>query len=143
MELFSLFFGDDIIDLIVRETNRYAALCRGDNTWQTTHEEIKAYLGFHVLMGINRLPEIRDYWANDECLHYAPIAKRIARLRFEQISRYLHFADNSTLPARGMEGYNRLQKVQPIIIAIKERCLRNHRPTAENSIDEAMIPFKG
>ena len=51
MELFSLFFGDDIIDLIVRETNRYAALCRGDNTWQTTHEEIKAYLGFHVLMG--------------------------------------------------------------------------------------------
>ena len=91
--------------------------------------------------GINRLPEIRDYWANDMRLHYTPIAERIpvcALSRFLDICTLL-----ITLPARREEGYNRLQKIQPIITAIKERCLRNHRPTAENSVDEAMIPFKG
>ena len=67
-----------------------------------------------ILIGINRLPEIRDYWSNNEYLHYSPIADRITRDRFEQIT-YLHFADNETLPARGEEGYSRLHKVDPII----------------------------
>ena len=49
------------------------------------------------LMGINKLPEIRDYWSTNEFLCYAPIADRISRDRFEQITRYLHFVDSDTL----------------------------------------------
>ena len=143
LELFSLFFDNVVIDLIVRETNRYAAQCRGDDTWETNAEEIRAYLGFQILMGINQLPEIRDYWAKDERLHYAPIADRISRRRFEEVSRYLHFVDNATLPKRGEDGYQRLQKILPIITTIRERCLLVYTPKAQNSIDEAMIPFKG
>ena len=143
MELFSLYFGDSIIDAIVRETNRYAFQCRGNEEWQTNPAEIRAYLGFNVLMGINHLPEIRDYWSRDPRLHYAPISDRISRDRYEEISRYLHFVDNETLPQRGESGYERLQKVKPIISAIRERCLKTYRPKKENSIDEAMIPFKG
>ena len=138
-----MFFDDEVIDLLVRETNIYAFQCRGDSTWKTNNKEIRAYLGFHILMGINKLPEIRDYWSTDPRLHYAPIASRISRHRFEEISRYLHFVDNTSLPLRGEEGYHRLQKVQPVIDAIKDRCLRAYRPAAENSVDEAMIPFKG
>jgi len=141
LELFSLFLDGNVIDLIVMETNRYASQCRGDDIWETNVEEIRAYFGFYVLMGINHLPEIRDYRSKDEKLHYSPVADRISR-RFE-ISRYLHFADNTTLPARGEDGYERLQKVQPIITLIRECCLQMFRPGAENSIDEAMIPFKG
>ena len=37
-------------------------------TWSTTSDEIRAYIGFHILMGINCLPEIRDYWVKDEKL---------------------------------------------------------------------------
>ena len=58
-----------------------------------------------ILMGINELPEIRDYWSTDPYLHYDPIASRITRDRFEQISRYLHFVNNEDLPKRGEEGY--------------------------------------
>jgi len=144
-ELFSLFLGDDVIDLIVRETNTYAEQCLAETgeTWSTTAAEIRAYIGFHILMGINRLPEMRDYWAKDEKLHYSPIASRISRSRFEAITRHLHFADNRKLPSRGEPGYNRLQKVQPIISAVKQRCTSIYLPNAQNSIDEAMIPFKG
>ena len=122
-ELFSLFFDDEVIDLIVRETNVYAQQClvNATTTWSTTSDEIRAYIGFHILMGINRLPEIRDYWAKDEKLHYTPIASRISRSRFEAINRYLHFADNMQLPSREEQGYNnRVQKVQPIITAMKQ-----------------------
>ena len=144
-ELFSLFFDDEVIDLIVRETNVYAQQClvNTTTTWSTTSDEIRAYIGFYILMGINHLPEIRDYWAKDEKLHYSPIASRISRTRFEDINRYLHFADNTQLPSREEQGYNRVQKVQPIITAMKQRCTSLYRPNAQNSIDEAMIPFKG
>ena len=127
------------------ETNRYAEQClRGKNkVWSTTVEEIRAYMGFTILMGINRLPEIRDYWSTDETLRYAPIADRITRDRFEEITRYLHFVDNDKLPSRGEDGYSRLQKVDPIVSALKDRFQSAYYPHCQLSVDEAMIPFKG
>ncbi len=54
-EVFKLFFTDELIDMIVRETDRYAAQViekEGlDKEWTTTSQEIRAYLG---IMGINR-----------------------------------------------------------------------------------------
>ena len=112
--LFNLFFTDTIIDLIVRETNRYAdqvLTAKGSNKqWSTSATEVRAYFGFYILMGMCNLPELRDYWSTDPYLHYSPIADRISRDRFEEITRYLHFVDNQQLPARGQPGFSRLQK---------------------------------
>lgn len=110
---------------------------------QTSLEEIKAYLGFMIIMGINRLPEIRDYWSNDDKLHNTFIASRITCDCFEQISRYLHFVDNTTLPSRDQPGYHRLQKVLPIITHTKRKCRENYNPHPQNSLDEAMIGYDG
>lgn len=145
LEMFSIFFDEEVLDVIVRETNRYASqvLEGSEKTWETDVQEIRAYLGFRILMGINRKPEIRDYWSKDEKLHYIPIASRITRDRFEEVTRYLHFVDNSSLPGRGEDGYHRLQKVLPILSMIKERFLKTYNPHPQNSIDEAMIPYKG
>ena len=145
LEMFSHFFDDNIISLIVRETNRFAAQVLGpaSTEWMTNAAEIKAYLGFMVVMGITRLPEIRDYWAMDTKMHNTFIASRITRDRFEEITRYLHFVDNTILPSRDETGYHRLQKVMPVITAMKEKFVDNYNPHPQNSIDEAMIPFKG
>ena len=149
LEMFSTFFTEELLEGIVHETNRYAAQYLATHQphdtpgWNTNVEELRAYLGFMILMGINELPEIRDYWSRDPCLHYSPIASRISRNRFEEISRYLHFVDNDLLPARGEAGYHQLQKILPVITAINKACLQNYRPHCENSIDEAIIPFKG
>ena len=101
LSLFSLFFDDDLVGLIVDETNRYAQqTLQGTNkVWETDASEIRAYMGFMILMGINKLPEIRDYWSVDPTFRYAPIADRITRDRFEEITRYLHFVDNDSLPS--------------------------------------------
>ena len=145
LEMFSNFFDDNIISLIVRETNRFAAQVLGpaSTEWTTSAAEIKAYLGFMVVMGITRLPEIRYYWAVDTKMHNTFIASRITRDHFEEITRYLHFVDNTTLPSRDETGYHWLQKVMPAITAMKEKFVGNYNPHPENSIDEAMIPFKG
>ena len=45
---------------------------------EVTVEEIKAYIGFMILMGIAKLTAISDYWKLDEVLHYAP--RRISKI---------------------------------------------------------------
>ena len=145
VDIFNLFFSDNLVSSIVTETNRYAAqeIGSGGKQWRTTTEEIRAYFGFMILMGVNQLPEIRDYWSTNPALHYAPIADRISRDRFEEITRFLHFVDNSTLPARGHPSYSRLQKVAPVVKEVNEACRRLYYPHCQVSVDEAMIAFKG
>ena len=94
-------------------------------------------------MGITHLPAIEDYWRNDEHLRYHPIAEKISRERFREITRYLHFVDNTQLPKRGEHNYDRLGKVRPLIQFCLERFLSNFNPHCEQAIDEAMIPFQG
>ena len=147
LEMFSCFFSENFLHMIVHETNLFAAqslaAANRDTTCETSIDELKAYLGFMIVMGVNRLPEVRDYWSRDEKLHNTFIASSITRDRFEEISRYLHFIDNMTLPARDEPGYHRLQKVLPVITEMTQRCLEAYSPHPQNSIDEAMIPFKG
>ena len=130
---------------IVEETNRYAAQCLegSPSQWSTCEEELRAYFGFYILMGLVKQPEIRDYWSSNETFHYSPIAKRISRNRFEAISRYLHFVDSRSIPARGSPGYHRLQRVKAIVDDLRQRCSAVYNPGPNLSVDEAMIPFKG
>ena len=149
--MFLSFFTSQLIDHIVIETNRYAAACltalhKGDGPvpeWKICAEEIKAYLGFSLLMSINRLPDLYDYWSTNDTLHYFPVASRIPRKRFLEIQRYLHFTDNDTIVPHGQEGYDRLAKVRPVIESIRKQFLADCLPYKENAVDEAMIPFKG
>ena len=112
--------------------------------WQIiTIEELQAYMGFMILMGIVRLPALDDYWKVDEVFHYAPIAKRISRERFREIHKYLHFADNISLPIRGQPGYDRLGKVRPVIDFFNKKFIALYNSGRDQSIDEAMVPYKG
>ena len=107
--------------------------------WRSvTVPELKAFLGFHILMGINHLPSLDDYWRRDPLLHYAPIAGRITRDRFREVSRYLHFVNDSLQP-RESPGYDRLGKVRPVINHLSTKFADLYQPHCEVAIDEAMI----
>ena len=147
VDLLHHFLTDAFLDDVVRQSNLYAEQVMGPdryNEWQKiTVEELRAFLGFAILMGMVHLPAVEDYWKLDPFLHYAPIADRISRNRFREISRYLHFVDNTTLPSRGQDGYNRLGKVRPIISHFEKVFLESYQPHCEQAVDEAMIPFQG
>ena len=51
--------------------------------------------------------------------------------------------NNTSLPSRNQPGYHRLQKVLPIITHMKQKCKENYNPHPQNSVDEAMIGYKG
>ena len=58
------FFNEALLNTIVQERNSFAAqslaASNTNRTWETTTEDVKAYFAFMVVMGINRLSEIRD-----------------------------------------------------------------------------------
>ena len=108
-----------------------------------TAAELKAHMGFCMLMGIVRLPSIEDYWKKDTHYHYSPIASKISRDRFRDIRRYLHFCDNTTLPTPGTPGSNRIGKVRPLVNMITERCSAAYKLGRDVAVDEAMIKFQG
>ena len=147
LEVLELFFSADLMEKIIEESNRYANQVMGDeryNKWKkVTVEELKAFLGFHILMGIIHLPAVDDYWRRDPLLRYAPIADRITRDRFRELSRYLHFVDNDTLVPRDSPGYDRLGKVRPLIDHLSNKFEELYQPHREVAIDEAMIKFQG
>ena len=106
-------------------------------------EELKAYFGFSILMSINSLPGLKDYWKRDPIFNYAPIAERISRDRFLEISRYLHFVDNETLARRDSPSYDRLGKVRPLVNHFSDKFKEVYSPHKEVAVDEAMIKFTG
>ena len=81
LEVFDLFFSPDLMERIVRESNAYAKSAMGNERYEKwskiTVDELRAFLGFSVLMGINHLPSLNDYWSRDPRLRYAPVADRI------------------------------------------------------------------
>ena len=146
-DIFFPFFTPSLLELIVEQTNKYALECMGQEKFEkwdkVTVEELCAYMGFMLLMGIVHLPSLYDYWKNDEVYHYSPVASRISRTRFLELHRYLHFVDNSTLSPPGSPDYDRLGKIRPVADFLSDQVAAVYEPGRDISIDEAMIPFKG
>ncbi len=69
--IFSLFFNDKAIQILVRHTNEYAFLNPGPEnpdtrTWfPTTIKEFRAYLGASIWMGLHIESSIPEFWNID------------------------------------------------------------------------------
>ena len=84
-----------IQNVIIPQSDIYAQ--RKGIPYQTTADEIKAFLGVTILMGYHRLPSMRDYYARtaDPDLSVPFVKNVMSRDRFELIRRMLHFNDNA------------------------------------------------
>ncbi|XP_070548371.1 piggyBac transposable element-derived protein 4-like [Ptychodera flava] len=149
LDFFRLFMTDDFLDHLVRETNKYAQfkqdrLQKVDADWSPVdRNEMKAYFGVIILMGIHSLPEIRDFWSTDDRLHVPGVAKVMSRNKFMKLNQYLHVNDPYAEPDRQDPGRDRLYKVRPIIDVVRSKFPMKFMPFREISIDEAMCKFSG
>ena len=147
LDIFLLFFTPESLKHIEVESNRYAKQIMTSeeyDEWKPIDvADLKAFLGFQILMGLNKLPSVDDYWKQSQVYHYSPIADKISRRRYREISRYLHYSDNSKLALRGSAGYDRLGKIRPLLEQIQSRCATLYKPSKHLAIDEAMIKFQG
>ena len=76
-DYFDILFTQNLMNTLVMETNRYADrginnqmnIAQPDTAWvPVTVEEVRAYLGMVLLMGIHKLPRLRYYWSADSFL---------------------------------------------------------------------------
>ena len=99
VDFFYLMFPEELIEHIVSETNRYACECiatKPDPEWKDTClEEIKAFLGLHVLFSIKQLPSYKLYWSKDPLIRVPTVQKVMSRNRFEKLSQYFHVNNNN------------------------------------------------
>ncbi|XP_037303476.1 uncharacterized protein LOC119193826 [Manduca sexta] len=85
IEYFSNLFPDEIFEMIVEYTNKYAKL-KQSKFWSDTHvDEIKAFLAIIILMGINPQSDIELYWSADPFYNNIEISGTMTSKRFKKI----------------------------------------------------------
>ena len=76
LDVFLHFSPDDFLQEICAQTNLYAQQVMGPAMYAdwvgVSVPELKAYLGFSILMGIVKFPALEDYWKVDPFLHFPP-----------------------------------------------------------------------
>lgn len=106
----------------------------------TDKNEMERYIGILIRMALFKLPRYRMYW--EAPFFYEKIAKVMSRDRFEALKRFLHFNDNTYLPAPSDPDRDRLYRISPILQRLRSNCLKIE-PEEKNAVDEQIIPFKG
>jgi hypothetical protein len=117
IDFFNLFFDDELVDLIVHETNMYAQ--QKNMELGFTKDEFYVIIGALLLSGYAKYPHKRMFWNSSPDVH--PIMKHSIRLnRFETLLHRLHFNNNSQI-----DRSDKLYKLRPVIDALNVR-FRKH-----------------
>lgn len=143
VDFFETVFDHDIIEIIVTETNIYAKQ-KGCTDWEDTNsEELKAFIGCFILMGIHQLPHLQNYWSSDPYLGVASISQVMPAKRFKKLIENVHCNNNENILPHNHAKHDKLHKIRPIICKLKENCDKCYTSSSFVSVDESMIPFKG
>lgn len=144
-DLFARFFSQDVWDLLVEETNRYAATVvettpRARKWEDTTVREMKAFVGVLMFMGCLRHPRLEMYWAKKYPELETPGISAIMPIRrFQQLFRCFHLCDNTKQIPFGQPGHDKLFKVRPLLDILVAHFISEYEMHQQCSIDEAMI----
>lgn len=95
------------------------------------------------MMGIKKLPSYRDYWSSKQEIRDPFISKYMSVNRFGWILTNLHINDNTSIPNRGEQNYDKLYKIRPYLEILLQTYKNSYLPSRNQSIDESMIRFKG
>lgn len=133
---FQKYYTEDLFDTMVQHTNLYAVQQHARFV-PTNRNEIKTFVGIHILMGNLNYPRLRCYWENK--LKIPMISESMPRNRFSQLRTHLHFVNVLEKPPDCNDGF---WKVRILFETLRNRMLELG---LENklSIDEQMVPFKG
>ena len=143
LEFFSKFFTQDVLQLLVEQTNLYAQQNKPREWEDTTADEIRAFLAMLIAMGIHGLPRVRMFWSTDPLFRVQPVADIMTRQRFMKLVGNLHVNDNNKAVPRGDPAYDRLHKIRPLLTKMNANFQKQSVSSSSQSIDEAMIRFKG
>lgn len=157
-------------DLVITETNRYAAMKRSARLiksflkwcvankgahrverrfkrqflppWKPiTVQDLRHFLAIWILAAAqNRQGNMSDWWSTDPLRGFAPVQKMLSRDRFLAILKYLHVAN----PYDQLKaGGDKVFKIRDLMTRLNSAFQRKYHPARNLTVDEMMIPFKG
>ena len=157
VQFFFKFFPVHLFILIADWTNAKMQKARQAITI-TTPAEIRAWLGIHLIMGLSKTANYRDYWSAHPGYRNSLITRTMTRCRFETISQHLMCSDPNDASDPEKMPFNTysknkrrnkamlrrpLHKVQAVWDTVQKRCQENYNCARELAIDEAMIRYRG
>ena len=134
-------FASLLSDILVPESILY--MQQKGNPFSIDEEELQAFIGIIFVMSYHRLPDMKLYWSVDPDVRVSVIADVMTRSRFFEIKRALHFSNNEEALDKNDTAHDRAWKVRPLINHFNDAFQAALSPTAEQSIDERMVKFKG
>lgn len=153
IDFFLLFFDEEVQNLLVTETNRYAeqqiviGICNDSirdhsilSKWHDTNaNELMRFFALIIWMGLDQKPTLRDYYSK-KVLYESDIPKLsgISRNRFEALLHFVHISDNENCPTG-----DRLYKISPLVQMLNRKFQHMCSPKEKVCIDETMVPFRG
>lgn len=138
LEFFNYFFTNEIIGIIVEETNRTALQENINNTFRTNMEEMRRFIGCLIYMSVYRYPNIESYWGQNA---FAPIQNCMPVKRFQNIKKYLSFQDEAQRKKKDEDGYDPLFRIRSIADKLNER-FDTIPKSARLCVDEQMCSTK-
>ncbi len=108
-----------------------------------TENELKAFIGMVICMGIVRLPQLELYWSSKHDLIRQNISEVMTIIRFQQILGFFHLSNSSEQVSVGQPGYDPLFKVRKLLVIVTSNFEQEYNLGESITVDEAMIPFKG
>lgn len=101
--------------------------------------EFRAYLGLQILMGLQSMPHMQDFWSHDPLISSTIFSQTMSWDRFDAITSALHFIDNGA----DHPAVDRLWKLRPVIDALDKQFSSIFVPNKLISVDEILWGFSG
>ena len=150
-DYFKLIFDDDLMNLLVEETNLYATQFMEQHdplpssrvtAWVPTNKgELEVFLGLNILTGlVQKAGKLESYWSKDPLLSTPYFRQCMSRNRFQLLNKLLHFNNNQQRPSNCTD---KLYKVRPVYDRIIGRWRELYNPGEHIAIDEGMLKWRG
>lgn len=140
-EAFALFISDDMVSIIVLQTNQEGQQCYGENWKETDSKEITAFFGLLLLAGVYRsgMQDVHELWQEES----GPPRFRatMSRERFKTLLQCIRFDDLQTRDERRKT--DRMAAIRECFEIFVKNCKSRYVPNVEVTVDEQLYPWRG
>ena len=148
LAIFKLFFIDEIMDKLAKWTNEYAELYPAEETqsarkWKPTdRQQLYAYFGVLIHIGITIESSIEDYWSDLESAGAEHVVKNyIGLVRFQQLDRY--FRCTAPWPKEDSTPRTTFDRVNGLSKHLRLSCRKFYPPGTHLAVNETIQRFMG
>jgi hypothetical protein len=156
LDILRTILAPDVVEMLVTETNRYAAQYFEKNPYDQLPKhalarkwkevdipEMLAFLGILFFMGYVKLPTYLSYWSTDYLTEMKGFRSVMSRDRFHGIWQFFHLVNNGDALPRDDPDYDRCFKVRPLVDILVNKWQGVYYPGQNVSVDESIVAFKG